>query len=226
MYNRSISQEALKLIACATMLLDHIGAVIVPLTGLRIIGRLAFPIYAFLLAEGIRRTRSSGKYFLRLLIGALLAEVPFDFLFFGGLTWNHQSVMVTLLLGAWMLRWHRNKGNMLLPFAVCFLLAEILRTDYGGWGIAMIGLFGVTEELPGKRLWQLAGLGLIFLAMNSFRVYLMGLRVPIQLFGLLAMVPIGFYSGRKCCRSKWVQWGFYLFYPVHMTVLLLIQGIG
>ena len=223
MNRKTLSQEMLKLIACATMLLDHIGAVLVPGIGFRIIGRIAFPIYAFLLVEGMRHTHSPGKYCLRLFLGALLAELPFDFLFFGGFTWGHQSVMVTLLLGALMLWWKRRKRDILLPLAVCYLLAEFLRTDYGGLGIAAIALFAVTEELPGKRIWQMMGLCLVFLGMGSFRVNVMGIRVPIQLFGLLALVPIGFYSGRKNCRAKWVQWGFYLFYPVHMAMLLLIR---
>lgn len=99
MEKRGISQEELKLIACATMLLDHIGMAFCSGIGLRIIGRVAFPIYCFLLAEGVHYTRSPKKYFLRLLIGAALAEIPFDLLVFGKLSLAYSSVMVTLLLG-------------------------------------------------------------------------------------------------------------------------------
>ena len=96
----SISQEGLKLLACVTMLIDHIGAVFFPqFQWLRIIGRLSFPIYCFLLAEGVHYTRNPAKYGLRLLLVAGLAELPYDLLFYGKLTWAKNSVMVTLLLG-------------------------------------------------------------------------------------------------------------------------------
>ena len=223
MNRKFLSQETLKIIACVTMLIDHIGAVFVPAVEYRIIGRLAFPIYCFLLSCGVQHTRHPGRYCLRLLVGALLAELPFDLLFFGRFTWAHQSVMITLLLGVIMLIWGRRTKGYLLPFAVCFFAAEFLRTDYGGWGIALIALFGLTAGLPGAGWMQLAGMAGIFLAMDSYRVSVLGLGIPIQMFGLAAMVPILRYSGKKSTVNRAVQLGFYLFYPVHLALLLLIR---
>lgn len=223
MKKRWISQEGLKLLACVTMLIDHLGAVFFLWIGLRIIGRLAFPVYCFLLAEGAAHSRNHGRYCLRLLTGALLAELPFDLLFYGGVTWAHQSVMVTLLLGLVMILWWRKSGDFFLPFVLCFLGAELLHSDYGGWGVALIGLFATTANLAGGSWIQLGGMALIFLAMEPYRVELLGLRIPVQLFGVLAMVPIRLYSGRKLTGSKWLRRAFYLFYPVHLLVLLLIR---
>src|SRR5699024_500130 len=95
MKEKGLSQEGLKLLACLTMLLDHIGATLVPGWTLRIIGRLAFPIFCFLLAEGAHYTKNPAKYAFRLAIGAILSEIPFDFALFGGWTWYYQSVMLT-----------------------------------------------------------------------------------------------------------------------------------
>ena len=104
MHRGRLSQEGLKVIACISMLVDHIGAMLFPeLAWLRIIGRLAFPIYCFLLVEGMKYTRNPKNYILRLGIGMLLAELPFDILFEKGFSWASQSVMVTLTLGAVML---------------------------------------------------------------------------------------------------------------------------
>ena len=217
-----LPQEGLKLIACVTMLLDHIGASIYRSTALRIIGRLSFPIYCFLLAEGIRRTRDPKKYLLRLGLGALLSELPFDLLFYGGLTLRSQNVMLTLFLGAAMLlamqKYSKPPIRLLLIGAFC-LLAELLNTDYGGKGILLIALFGLTDRLP----IHLAGLVLISLLSSFGRIRLLGLPVPIQLFGVLAMIPIGLYNGRKLTGSRPVQWSFYLFYPVHMLLLLAMK---
>ena len=135
MEKRGISQEALKLIACVTMLIDHVGATLVwnyylhnPTLELycfynvlRLIGRVAFPIYCFLLAEGAHYTRNPKKYALRLAVGAALAEIPCDIAFFDGMTLAHSSVMVTLLLGCGMIEaMKRVKGFwkivIILPF--------------------------------------------------------------------------------------------------------------
>lgn len=217
-----IPQEGLKLLACVTMLLDHIGAVFVPGYTLRIIGRLAFPIYCFLLAEGIRFTRSPVRYGIRLGIGALLSELPFELLFFGTISIQHQSVMVTLLLGFLAVIWAKKMGSYLLPLLVCFLAAELLGTDYGGWGVALIVLFAATEEKPFCQLFQTIGMAVIFLCIGSMSIPIGAVRVPIQLFGVASMIPICLYSGRKATKSHAVQWCFYLFYPIHLLVLLWI----
>lgn len=228
---RIIPQEALKLIACVTMLIDHFGASIVPTLPVpymvelyyvcRIIGRIAFPIYCFLLVEGMRHTRSAGKYILRLSIGILLAELPFDLLLEGGFSWGYQSVMVTLTLGAVMLvcmnktkkKWL--KLLLILPFAI---LAELAKCDYGGWGIAMIAVFALFDRFS----MQFVGVLLVSVCMPSAGINVFGVFISCELAALLAMLPICCYSGRKLTHSRAVQWGFYLFYPVHLLILWLV----
>lgn len=222
MREKVFSQEGLKIMACVTMLIDHIGATLIPNMNLRIIGRLAFPIYCFLLVEGIWHTRDVKKYAGRLAIGALLSEVPFDLLFFGRITWSYQSSMVTLLLGLAAVFWGRQKKNYWLPFAVCFFVAEFLNTDYGGWGVALICMFAITEEMPHRYWLQLAGMALVFWCMDSYVLTFGSFRIPIQFFGLPALIPIWLYSGKKLTHNWVAQWMFYLFYPVHLMVLLLL----
>ena len=234
MKHKLIPQEGLKLIACITMLIDHFGHAIVPKLPVpymatfyyacRIIGRIAFPIYCFLLAEGMHHTRNPGKYIGRLAIGILLAELPFDILFEGGISWESQSVMVTLTLGAVMILCMQKtepkmlKLLMVVPFAVA---AELVKSDYGGWGIAMIAVFALFDRLP----LQIAGLLLVQYLMNSLRVPFFGVGIPIQLFAVGAMIPVAFYSGQKLTRSRAIQWGFYLFYPVHLLLLWILLMI-
>lgn len=222
-----LSQEGLKLVACVSMLLDHIGAVFLPgyytYYTLRIIGRIAFPIYCFLLAEGAFYTRNRRKYALRLGIGAVLSELPFDLAFYGGVTLAHQSVMLTLLLGLGALSLGRNR-HPAIRILITLLLAgaaEWLNTDYGAWGVLMIAAFGLSREISGSK-WITAGLlAAICLMMDSARVPFLG-NVPIELFALGAMVPIALYSGEKRTAGKGIGRAFYSCYPLHLLVLWLL----
>lgn len=220
-----IHQETLKLIACLTMLIDHVGAVLIPNTGLRILGRIAFPIYCFLLVEGCSHTRSPKKYGQRLLAGVFLAELPFDFLFYGGFTWQHQNVMLTLFIGCVMILWIRRSGKLLLPLCTCFLAAELLRADYGGLGIVLIGAFLIAASDLHTALLKTGLIAIIFWCMGGYSVPLLNMRIPIQMFGLLALIPIAGYSGKKLMKSRRLQWAFYLFYPVHMLLLLYARHV-
>lgn len=231
MKKKIFSQEGLKIIACVTMLIDHIGVVFMPsfanydlYYALRTIGRLAFPIYCFLLAEGVAHTKNPVKYGLRLFAGILLAEIPFDLALFGRFTWDHQSVMVTLFLGFGMaLIMNRLDRTKLVPVIIFGFLAELLQCDYGMWGIAMIALFVMTRERKDRKNLQLIGMVIICWFMNSAAVRIFGIRVPIEMFAVLALIPIFLYTGKKHTGSKAVQIMFYLFYPVHLMVLHLIS---
>ena len=146
----SLSGTALKRIACLSMLLDHIGASLlenglfkqgsfwpgdVQLDGvLRLAGRLAFPIYCFLLVEGFLHTHDFKKYALRMLGFALISEWPFDWAFFSGVYWGHQNVYFTLLLGLLAMKaldTYQTAEGMpalkgILGAAACFLAAALL----------------------------------------------------------------------------------------------------
>ena len=235
---RGFSQEALKLIACITMLIDHFAAVVLlsltPRTQtivdlyyiLRIIGRFAFPIYCFLLAEGAHYTRNPKKYALRLAIGAVLSELPYDLAFEGGWTMGSQNVMITLLLGFCALEMMKRcprlwqKVLIVLPFA---LAAKWLNTDYGAKGVLLIALFALTRDMPRKTLLQALGIWFVFSPNHAMMLnWLGGISWTIQEHAVLAILPIAFYSGEKRSSNKALQWVFYLFYPVHLTVLYLV----
>ena len=227
MSKRPLSQEGLKFLACAIMLLDHIGATLIPWGTLRIIGRLAFPIFCFLLAEGAHYTRNPRNYLLRLGIGAILSELPFDLALFGSWSWQHQSVMITLLLGAMALLAMKRMTQPLLKILVLLLfafLADFMNTDYGGAGVLMIALFGLTRERKYGWLVQLLGMYLICRwIIPGGVVWFIGRYVFIEIFAILALIPIWLYSGKKSTSSRAVQWAFYLFYPVHLWILYLIS---
>lgn len=252
---KGYSQEGLKLIACVSMLLDHIGYLIVypmyldacmvngvdmlgaaaPAAAkklyavymlLRIMGRLAFPIFCFLLVEGFHRTGSRKGYALRLAAAALLSEVPFDLMISGKIFWIQQSVMVTLLLGfgalvlmekCRSLYW---KPLAVIPFA---LGAELLLADYGWVGVAVIALFELTRYLPTRMASRFFGMLILFHYTPGHILEFGGFSVPMQVLGVFSLFFIAWYDGRKLTKSRAVQWAFYLFYPVHILLLWLIS---
>lgn len=225
---RGLSQEGLKLFACVTMLLDHYGAILAPWEiSFRIIGRLSFPVFCYLLAEGAHHTRSPGKYALRLLIAALLSELPFDYAFFGKIFWYQQNVMVTLLLGLLAILAVEKTGAIWLKpvVALPFLAAaDFLEADYGMHGVLVMLLFAMTRNLPWKHWLQAIGMLLIFADMSSAVLFtVLDVEVTMQMLGVLSIIPIALYSGQKRTRSKALQWSFYLFYPLHLLILQFMR---
>ena len=178
------------------------------------------------------------KYTLRLLLFALLSEVPFD-LMYGG-TWFypvHQNVIWTLLLGllgVHLMETVRKKQKLWVSLPVCAavaaagaLLGTLGMTDYYGAGVLTVFAF---YAFRGRKWWCLLGQVLTLYWINV--VLLGGLMYPIRLFGmefelcqqglaLLALVPIWLYRGRQGCHSKPFQYACYAFYPVHMLLLVL-----
>lgn len=228
MNSKPLSQEALKLIACVSMLIDHIGAAFSLGWSFRIIGRMAFPLYCFLIAEGARHTSNPKGYAFRLALAALLSEIPYDLFTCGSLTMQKQSVILTLLLGYLALVCMDHIPFFPLNFlaAVPFAwVAQKIHCDYGGNGVLLIALFGIAKDLPYADLFRAAGLAIMSTRMSPLKIPLLGTRVQIGLFAFAAILPIALYSGEKRTISKGLQSAFYCFYPVHMLLLWIMKTI-
>ena len=184
---------------------------------LRSVGRMAFPIYVFLLTEGFCHTRNRRRYALRLGVFALISEIPFDLLVYGKIWDTHsQNVFFTLFLGVLMLTavdWiGKNTDAALAQYrqmAVVVgaaLLAWFLRTDYDAAGIMLIAVLFWYRLTPDTACLA----GFVLMAAAEFRsIYIPGLAV--------AFFLIRCYNGT---RGTWNgKWFFYLVYPVHLLVL-------
>ncbi len=219
---KPIPQEGLKLLACGAMLVDHWALLFGKDLWFRALGRLAFPIYCFLISEGLAHTRNRRRYFGRLALMALVTEPIYDLAFYPRAIWQGQNVLWTLLLGGLLLdrlEQAREPGEKLFWFLLIPLVGEVLGVSYGMHGILLIALFGLTRGQPGEVLPQTLGMVLLSLCMGSIPVDILGMNIPVQLFSVFAMVPIGLYSGRKRTKSPWISRAFYLFYPLHLLVL-------
>jgi len=221
-----LSQEWLKLVACLSMLIDHIGFTMVPQIGLRILGRPAFPLFCFLLSQGVHHTRNSQSYILRILILAVLSELPYDYMVFGQPSFSRQNVAFTLFLGIYMafcLKKESVGWKSVVLVVITAIAAEVLRTDYGGYGIVLIAVFVLSEGSPHKGLICTSALLIMGVWMPGMGWQVGRVSFPIQLFGAAAMIPIWLYSGERSYGGWLSKWGFYVFYPGHMVVLCLLD---
>lgn len=211
-----IDRSVLKWIAVLTMVIDHVGAILFPdQIWMRVIGRVAFPVYAYCLAEGFRYTSDYRRYLGRLALFAILSEIPFDLAFYGvPFSFAHQNVFFTLTLGLillWVLE--RCREQLLLcagAFAVLCFLAQALHMDYGAGGLLMVFAFYLAQQ--GTSPW--IGWG-IFVFINLF-----GYAGGVQWAAILALLPIGLYSGKAGKRK---QRFFYWIYPLHLLLLWIIE---
>jgi hypothetical protein len=198
------------------------------------IGRLAFPIYAFQIAEGFFHTADRKKYVRRLLILACISEIPYNLMVMSSPVFPfHQNTVFTLLLGLWAisaldrLRQDKSAAAVLkavfTALAAC-LLGTITFVDYGLWGVVTVILFYLLRDFPGAKLLQLLSLGVLNLFLfEGQRIPLLGIEFPTQGFALLALPLIWMYNGEKGSSQKAFQYGAYAFYPAHMLLLSLLR---
>lgn len=214
---------------------------------MRTVGRIAFPIFCFLLVEGFCHTHSRGKYALRLGAFCLLAEIPFDVAFNypdnGFLEFSYQNVFFTLLMGflalwLWSALANRLPRWMEYPAAAialvpCYLGAEWLAADYGGFGVLLIVALGVGRGLPCRVIQEPDGPTAVWTQPDPFRrqlqVLLGGLAILwycwfydnwIELFAVFGLALTLLYNGQRGSGRKWF---FYIFYPAHLLALGLLN---
>ncbi len=228
--NGKLTASTLRLVACLTMLIDHIGAALLPqVTLLRLIGRIAMPIFCFQITEGARHTSRKGRYLLRLLLCGVCAELPFNMVVSGRVFDPvYQNVLWTLALGLaaiFLSEEIRKKlpdrgGAWLsvLPWLAAGVLGEWLKTDYGCLGVLMIAAFAYLRARP-----LLLSLALAAIAGPAVMIRGGFFGIPIELFALLALPFLFQYNGRKGASGKAAQVFFYGFYPLHLLVLGLLR---
>lgn len=235
---KCLNAAHLKLIAMVCMLLDHMWATVIPGNfWMTCVGRIAFPIFAFQVAEGYAHTRNFKRYLLRMLLFALISELPFNLM--AGGWWIepfHQNVMFTFCLALLLLRvidkamakhWLLGWTAVIVGAAVGYVVGTLTCVDYGGCGILMVLAFWLFRKVPFGWLAQLAAMlyinfemiGGMYLELSLFGRTVM---FPDQGFAVLAMIPIWLYSGEKGTKSKAFQYAVYAFYPIHMLALGLI----
>lgn len=224
-----MSSFALHIWAMLLMLCDHLQLTLLPdLPILRCVGRLAFPLFAFMAVEGYLHTRSLKKYLLRLLMLAVISEVPFDLLVSGSVfDPMHQNVIWTIILGLCCIRAFENisadlKKMLSAVVIIASLAAAIIASvDYSSAGVlTLLAFYAFRGNTVRCRLMQLLSLAFINL------VLLGGIEFafPYQALAVLSLPIIWLYDGSQGPHNGFIKTANYLFYPAHMLILALFSA--
>lgn len=218
-----MSSFSLKLVAVITMLTDHIGLILFPdITVLNMIGRIAFPLFAFLIAEGFLKTGDVKKYLLRLLLFAFISTPPYFFAFKVAEVDNiGPNIFFTLTAGLLILIVLfkvRPIWFSVTLAAVIVYISEILRFEYGAYGIVLI--LACFLMLKRRVLGEIA-VGVTNI-LGSFSA-LSSKIFSLQIFSLAAIPFMMLYNGKRGFTIN--KWWFYWFYPAHLFILAFIKFI-
>ncbi len=232
-----LTSNMLRILAMAFMICDHLWAKVIPGNDwMTYVGRMTFPIFAFMISEGFIHTSNLKKYILRLLAFAVISEIPFN-LFYGG-SWfypYHQNVLFTLLLGLLAItlidKARKDKTAKTIIKTALILIPICLGVfigfpDYGFWGFLTVVMFYLFRDFPFAWVLQLVAMVLMNLILfegQQIPVEFLGktYEIATQGFAVFALIPIWLYGGRKGKSSKIMQYGFYAFYPLHMIIIYI-----
>lgn len=238
-----ISSFGLHVLAMMFMLCDHMWATLFPgLEWLTCAGRLAYPIFAFMIAEGYTHTHDLRKYMLRLLFWAAVTEIPFNLMYGESVFYPfHQNVLWTFLISLLMIILIEKCRAKFKP-AVSVILSVLIAllgyvagyaamVDYFGEGVLMVLMFYFFRAPNLKnRLLQLICMYILNVELlgglcYTFTLFGQDFEFPQQGFALLSLIPVWLYSGRQGFHSKAFRYFCYAFYPVHMLLLVGVRSL-
>ena len=227
---KCLSGSTLKMIALITMIIDHIGAIIIhefPKARVslfsvgsqrfslymifRLIGRVAFPIYCFLLVEGFLHTHSRKKYGINLLVFALISEIPWNLEHTGTLLYKEQNVFFTLFLGflgmCFYEKYSQQKVKQVALLLGLFVFSAVFKADYTYKGYCLIlAMYALRDK---KLIQAIVGSSIVSWSFSTF-------------FGF---IPINMYNGKRgFIKGKFLKYLFYAAYPIHIMILYIVKA--
>lgn len=223
-----MSSFVIKIIACVTMILDHIkySGPIFENFFTEYLGRLSFPLFAFLIAEGYSHTSDLKKYYKRLFIFGLISQIPFMFFRMLVGEWKMLNIMFTLLFGLICITTYDkiNKKYISIPIVIVIIfLGEILRVDYGWLGVMTVFIMYLLRN--NKKFLPLVYGIIIFVYYYSIagsEYIILTRNVLLMLFTWSSTFIINMYNGEK---GKSMKYFFYWFYPLHMLIVYLLHFV-
>lgn len=232
---------SLHIMAMVFMLCDHLWGTIVPGNDwLTCIGRISFPIFAFMIVEGYFHTSNLKKYVGRILLFAIISEIPFNLAMGSRIFYPvHQNVLWGFLIAIGLIWWNekaKTTGKLwkrILVGCITVILGYILgllsMVDFYHAGILTVLTFYFFRQ---KKWWSYIGqliclwyINLELLGGYSYEVHLFGETYFFvrQGLALLALLPIWLYKGKQGYHSKTLKFTYYAFYPAHLLILGILK---
>ena len=225
-----MSSFALHIIAMIFMLCDHMWATILDYEWLTCIGRIAFPIFAFLITEGYIHTSNINKYIKRMVIFAIITEIPFNLMVSASPIYPfHQNVLWTFVISLLTLKYlnfdnTKNIFKSILIIILAIIIATITMCDYFGAGVMMVVGFYIFRKSKFLQLLMMIYVNMILIKGYSYPIDIAGYTYyfPQQGFALLSLIFIWLYNGKQGYHAKWFKIFCYAFYPLHMLILYIL----
>lgn len=225
-----MSSFALHIIAMIFMLCDHMWATILDYEWLTCIGRIAFPIFAFLITEGYIHTSNINKYIKRMVIFAIITEIPFNLMVSASPIYPfHQNVLWTFVISLLTLKYlnfdnTKNIFKSILIIILAIIIATITMCDYFGAGVMMVVGFYIFRKSKLLQLLMMIYVNMILIQGYSYPIDIAGYTYyfPQQGFAILSLIFIWLYNGKQGYHAKWFKIFCYAFYPLHMLILYLL----
>lgn len=227
-----MSGFVLKIIACICMFIGHIPYVfpntVIPCI---LIGRISFPIFAFLISEGYIHTKNFRKYLTRLLVLAVISQLPASLLFNPNFSSWYLNIFFTLAIGLLSIRFFdkiKNKFLAVIPILILAYIAEFLGCDFGAIGVFIIVCFYAFKNNRNLMVLVEAFLMIVFFAMKlsyytSLSITIIRYILLQLLFTICSLIFIIFYNSKRGKDNRKIQISFYLFYPIHLVFLCVIK---
>ena len=246
---KGIDSFTLHILAISFMILDHLWNVFFVNQNqiwMNLLGRLAFPIFAFMLVEGFYKTKNRSKYLKRIFIFAVISEIPFNLLVstsvFGSpsIFFPYNNVLWTFGIALYMLVLFekiKNKDNLpvtvkifgkIIISILAMFITRLIVSDYLEYGIMMVLVFYFFRS---KKWWNfiaqvilLAWINIFLIPRYDFSFNLFGNKIyaPVQSFAIFSLVFIWLYNGKQGIHNKITKYMFYSFYPLHLLLIVII----
>ena len=245
--NKRINSFTLHILAMISMVSDHLWNIFFPnQVWLYVIGRPAFPIFAFMIVEGFFRTKNRKKYLIRIFIFAIISEIPFNL--FSSLAiravimlfYPYNNVLWTFLIAlcglSLLKKIEKSKklnkiikfvGKIIISF-ISIMMAYLIKSDYLGYGVITVLIFYFFREKNYRNIFFqvvfIAILNIFIMPEYEFPFNFFGkeIFIKVQIFAIFSLPIIWLYNGKQGIYNNFIKYMFYFFYPLHLLLIVAI----